>query len=1165
MNSVESLSVRVNVADVVLSDLFEEIAAKVAAGEPVDLAAYAAKYPDHAEQLRQLLPAVQVLADLGVSAARGELPSTPSSRGGDLERGVLGDFQIRREIGRGGMGIVYEAEQISLGRRVALKVLPFAAALDAKHLQRFKNEAQAAAHLRHPNIVPVYAVGCERGVHYYAMQYVDGHTVAGLIQELRQLAGLGQARDNGTSAPASAVVSASAANNLASKLISGRWAPGKQISADSQETGPYSPSPAGNPVPSTGYSVHAGDTSPKDALSTEQGVKSPGFWRTVANLGVQAAEALEHAHQLGVIHRDVKPANLLVDGDGQLWITDFGLARLGGDVGLTMTGDLLGTIRYMSPEQALAKRVTVDARTDVYSLGVTLYELLTLEPAYNGRNREEVLRQIAFEEPRAPRRLNRAIPAELETIVLKAMGKNPEERYATAQELADDLRRFLDDKPIRAKRPSLRQRTAKWARRHKTVVRAAVVVLFLAVAGLAAGALLIWRANQELRQNLYYQLIAGAEREWTANNLGRMQQLLDECPEKLRGWEWRYLQRLRFKTLPPLRHESAAFCAVFSPDGKRIASSDREGKIRIWDAGTGRMLREIRAHDAVVYNIAFSPDSRCLASGSVDKTVKLWDAETGRERSTIKGHTVEVRTVTFSPDGQHLAACGATGREAEVKIWEVATGREILALRNLPTDCWCVRFSPDGRRLAAGGGNRQQGSVVKVWDLRTRQEVMTVRVPSGIRGLAFSPDGKRLAAVAGLANFEPNEDVKIWDAQTGQELFSLRGHVGGLQTVAFSPDGKRLASAGIDQTIRLWDTTTGREVLALRGHLDHVNCVAFSADGDRLVSASLDKTVRVWDASPIESATGEEVLTFRGHGGPIACVGFHPTDARCLVSASAEGTFKLWDPWSGRELHSVRHGNRIAAVAFSPDGRRLVVTGGGQFTVWDVATMKEICTTQEAGFALSVVFSPDGKCLAGSGFRPVIRLFDAATGLELGAPLHDHSFVIHALAFSPRDHHLLASADADSRVRLWDVNKGQELRLLEPHHAARCTCVAFSPDGKLLASGGWDRTIKVWETDAWKPLHDLPNPTGAVQSVAFSPDCRPNARRLAWGGTDGLVKVWDEATHEVHTFRGHTGWAQSVAFSTDGKQLASGSADGTVKIWNVPALAKPAGDPSAAR
>jgi tetratricopeptide (TPR) repeat protein len=363
------------------------------------------------------------------------------------------------------MGVVYEAEQISLCRRVALKVLPFAAAMDSKQLQRFKNEAQAAAHLHHTNIVPVYGVGCERGVHYYAMQFIEGQTLAKMIADLRS-------------------------QNVALPKRGDRPAD----ESAPPPTGEYYPASSVPPSEISEPPSAIPPTQPVAGLSTEHSIKSAAYFRTVANLGVQAAEALEHAHDQGVIHRDIKPANLLVDGRGNLWITDFGLAHCQNQAGLTMSGDLVGTLRYMSPEQALAKRVLIDHRTDIYSLGVTLYELLTLEPAFSGSDRQELLRQIAFEEPRPLRRLNKPIPAELETIVLKAMEKNPAERYATAQELADDLGRFLEDKPIRAKGPTLVQRARKWSRRHKALVWATAIVGL--VVALLGGGNWVWWAQK---------------------------------------------------------------------------------------------------------------------------------------------------------------------------------------------------------------------------------------------------------------------------------------------------------------------------------------------------------------------------------------------------------------------------------------------------------------------------------------------------------------------------------------------------------------------------------------------------------------------------------------------------------------------------------------------
>src|SRR5262249_51307898 len=327
----------------------------------------------------------------------------------------LGDFRIVRELGHGGMGIVYEAEQMSLGRRVALKVLPFAATLDSRHLQRFKNEALAAATLDHPHIVDVYGVGADRGVHYYAMRLIDGQTLAEVITQLRQMLETG-------SGPVDSV----------SAVFSGATVAKATPPADGTQD--YSPGPA-----------VTGETSGPmpGAVATKRSDFKPEYYCSVAELGRCVAEALDHAHQHGVIHRDIKPSNLMLDARGKAWVTDFGLAHIEASSSLTLTGDLVGTVRYMSPEQALAKRVPLDHRTDLYSLGVTLYELLTLAPAFSGNDRQELLRQIAFEEPKAPRKLNRSIPADLETIVLKAMGKNPNERYTTASELAEDLQRFL--------------------------------------------------------------------------------------------------------------------------------------------------------------------------------------------------------------------------------------------------------------------------------------------------------------------------------------------------------------------------------------------------------------------------------------------------------------------------------------------------------------------------------------------------------------------------------------------------------------------------------------------------------------------------------------------------------------------------------------------------
>jgi serine/threonine protein kinase len=455
-----------------------EYVAALEAGRRPDRRDFLGRHPEVAAELEAALDGLEFVHAAAPQLRHAEGGADPAADpAADLAPAVpLGDYQIVREVGRGGMGVVYEAVQLSLGRRVALKVLPLAAALDPRQLQRFRNEAQAAAQLNHPHIVPVHGLGCDRGVHYYAMQFVEGFTLAQVVAGLRN--GMG-----------------------------------------------------GRPVAEVAAS---GSTGPVAALSTEWSARSPAFFRAVARLGRQAALALEHAHQVGVVHRDVKPSNLMLDPAGHLWVTDFGLARFRADAGLTVTGDVVGTLRYSSPEQALGKHGLVDHRSDVYSLGVTLYELLTLHPAHPGEDREGLLRHIAWGEPVAPRRLNPSLPAELETVLLKAMAREPERRYATAAELADDLGRFLEDRPVRAKRPSAGERLAKWARRHRAVVAAAAAGLVLAVAALLVSSVLLWRANERreeaLRQATAQEEEARAQRQRAEENfrnaLGGVNRLL---------------------------------------------------------------------------------------------------------------------------------------------------------------------------------------------------------------------------------------------------------------------------------------------------------------------------------------------------------------------------------------------------------------------------------------------------------------------------------------------------------------------------------------------------------------------------------------------------------------------------------------------------------------
>ena len=418
-----------------LAQIMEEYLVSLEDGAPLDLEAIIDEHPEFADEIRSITASLDLLHDATQQMRPdSQQQDTPLLAG----KRRLGDFEIGHEIGRGGMGVVYEARQISLERQVALKVLPFAAMWDQKQIARFRNEALAAAQLHHPNIIPVFAVGQERGVHFYAMQLIEGQSLDQVVLQLRQ-----EEQTAGQTAGAQQQAMASTALGQTTRNMNAT-------------VGDFS-------------AQHSRDRS--------------GYCRAIAELGRQTAEALHHAHEVGVVHRDIKPSNLIVDGNAKLWVADFGLARIQNSPGVTMTGDVVGTLRYMSPEQAAGQHALVDTRTDIYGLGATLYELLTLQPAFPGDDRHLVLRDIAEKEPAPPRSINPTIPVDLETIVLQALSKSRDSRYSTAEAFAEDLQRFLDGKPTQARRPTLVDRTMKWVRRHRNVVALAAGFLVMLTLG----------------------------------------------------------------------------------------------------------------------------------------------------------------------------------------------------------------------------------------------------------------------------------------------------------------------------------------------------------------------------------------------------------------------------------------------------------------------------------------------------------------------------------------------------------------------------------------------------------------------------------------------------------------------------------------------------------
>ena len=1169
--------------DVLLNHLAGEFAARHRAGERPRLDEYCALHPDLADDIRAVFPALVELerakADAGPELAV-EVADTPPIT-------HLGDFRLLREVGRGGMGVVYEAEQVSLGRRVAIKLLPVMVFRDPVKRRRFEREARAAAKLHHTNIVPVHGFGEHDGTPYYVMQFIPGLGLDIVIDELGRQPGSGRAPSRPPTAGSTAMSAALARSLLGADLPgTAGWA-----------------GPADGPTMTSGGRVGSGPAPPSrpdrgssGSLSTS-GVHLPGqpgsgvigpvgkkatYWESVARIGVQVGGALAYAHKLGVLHRDIKPANLLLDLDGVVWVADFGLAKADDSDNLTHTGDLLGTFRYMPPEAFEGKS---DARSDIYSLGLTLFELVALRPAYQEHDRNKLVKQVTTEDPPRLRKLRKDAPRDLVTVIEKAIDRNPARRYQTAGALADDLQRFLDGRPIAARRATELERMWMWARRRPALAGLAAALVLCLLAGSVVSTVFAFRANEFARDAADREREANSARDAAGRNADAATNaraaaeaeayhaVLNEVRALRIGHqpEWRdkalgALARLAVMPTPrrdlfELRTEAAATLGTpdirhvatfglppestgsftFSPDGRTLLTANTKTGLDFWDVPGHRHLSFVEGwtpgeparFDPMV---AYLPDGQGLAVGTRDQGIVFTDLRgTRTARAPITHGADQPTKLVVSGNGQRLAVAWTGG--AGITVHDLAGGTLLGTFPESP-----FALSPDGRWLAV----HEKGEIV-LRPVAPGEPPVVLGRHAGVTALAFSPDGALLAACS-------DHTTVLWNVAKREQYGTLRGHRERVFDVAFSPDGGWIATGSLDYTLRVWETRTVQTVATLPSPASPAYRVRWSPTGEYL-GAVMNNTKEV----SLYRVTGRHGVQqwLAGHRVELRCVAAHPRRDRLTTSGYSE--VSSWDLSVPRPAPAVLEPNTgsITAMAYSPDGSRLATAsweGTGTNPLQTHVLIRDGNTGQVRDripwpqIIQVLAFDPAGERLAAADNGGRVVVWDLATS----RPVHDFETGFQSdfrsVIFLDRPRRLVTH-DKDA-VLVFNLETGERERKVDlPGGGVR----------RVVADRARNRLVVGFENGAIGSvsLPDLtPGPrldrahAGRVKYLALSPD-----GRLLATGDEHRVVLRDAASFEpLLAFPVWAGTLRDLTFDSAGRRLAVVGTDSDVDLWNLDAL-----------